>query len=551
MIFSSWLFAAFFLVVFTAYWSLRTRTSRHILLLVASYIFYMTWNPWLVTLIVGSTLLDYSVALGLEKLPTQRHRKLLLTASILGNLGILVLFKYADFFIVSLRTMLESAGIHTNLSTLSLILPVGISFYTFQTLSYTIDVYRREIPATRSLIDFALFVAFFPQLVAGPIVRASDFLPQLATVKRFNWDRLSSATVLFLIGLTKKVLIADNLATLVDPVFAQPERYVTRDLWIAMFCYGGQIFCDFSGYTDMAIAVARAMGFDLCENFRSPYLATSLPDFWRRWHISLSTWLRDYLYIPLGGSRFSRWLTYRNLMITMLLGGLWHGASWTFVVWGAIHGLALAVTKRINELRSATRVDSESVDSESADSASVKPPSVELVSVEPANSRLGVAQANSLSRVAQANSLSTARNSPLSPSNAHPLIHFGTTALGWLTTLLIVHFAWVFFRCQPMIDPITETLEPTSAALARAGYFLKHLFIPATVAEPMWLMNKAPMLLLLGLMMALQLYDESTRRGRNRLTLHAPLAGVGYALWIIALLVLAPTDIATFIYFQF
>lgn len=508
MIFSSWLFASFFLVVFTAYWALRTRTSRHILLLVASYLFYMTWNPWLVALIIGSTILDYAVAVALDRLPTPRHRKLLLTASIVGNLGILALFKYADFFIVSLRTMLETAGIHTNLSTLSLILPVGISFYTFQTLSYTIDVYRRQIPATRSLIDFALFVAFFPQLVAGPIVRASDFLPQLDSIKRFNWDRLSSATVLFLIGLTKKVLIADNLATLVDPVFAQPERYVSRDLWIAMFCYGGQIFCDFSGYTDMAIAVARAMGFDLCENFRSPYLATSLPDFWRRWHISLSTWLRDYLYIPLGGSRFSRWLTYRNLMITMLLGGLWHGASWTFVVWGAIHGLALAVTKRINELQGSTNHSPTGATDSLPASASVA-------------------------------------------TGAHRLIQFGTTAFGWLTTLLIVHFAWVFFRCQPMLDPLSETLEPTSAALARAGYYLKHLFIPATVAEPMWLMNKAPMLLLLGLMMALQLYDESTRRGRGRLTLHAPIAGVGYALWIIALLVLAPTDIAAFIYFQF
>lgn len=499
MIFSSWLFAAFFTFVFTVYWALPSRGSRHVLLLIASYAFYMTWNPWLVSLIVGSTVLDYCVAIGLDRLASQRYRKLLLVASIVGNLGILALFKYADFFILSLRSLCETTGVHTNLSTLSIILPVGISFYTFQTLSYTIDVYRRQIPATRSFIDFALFVAFFPQLVAGPIVRAADFLPQLRTIKRFNWDRLSSGIVLFLIGLTKKVIIADSLATLVDPVFSQPERYVTRDLWIAMFCYGGQIFCDFSGYTDMAIAASRVLGFDLCENFRSPYLATSLSDFWRRWHISLSTWLRDYLYIPLGGSRISRWLTYRNLMITMLLGGLWHGASWTFVVWGAIHGTGLALTRWFNRRRPAD-------DAESA-----------------------ARQESGLTRFAQ----------------------FGTTALCWLSTLLVVHFAWVFFRCQPMIDPITEKLEPTSAALARACYFLKHLFVPAQIAEPIWLINKAPLLCLLAIMMAIQLYEESIRRGRPRLVLRAPIAGVGYALWIIALTVLAPTDITAFIYFQF
>ena len=489
MIFSSWLFAFFFVIVLAVYWSLRTRRARHIFLLMASYFFYMCWNPWLVTLIIGSTVLDFLVGRSMAGTAASRRRTGLLLISIVGNLGVLAIFKYADFFILSLRETLTSLGVGANLSTLSIILPVGISFYTFQTMSYTIDIYRRKVSPPGSFVDFALFVAFFPQLVAGPIVKARDFLPQLNSIKRFSWPRLESGTVLFMVGLTKKLLIADQLAFLVDPVFANPSRYVTRDLWLAMFCYGGQIYCDFSGYTDMAIAVARILGFDLRPNFASPYLATSLTRFWHRWHISLSTWLRDYLYIPLGGSRFGKLLTYRNLMITMLLGGLWHGASWTFVIWGAIHGSALVVSKVF------------------ATGATAQP------------------------------SLAIVRH-------AH-------TALCWAATLLVVHVAWVFFRCQPVVAKSAVEPESTVVALERAGYFVKHLFVPAQVEDPLWLMNKAPMLALLLLMGAMQLYEEWVRRGHPRLWLPAPVAGVGYAAWILVLVILSPNNTNPFIYFQF
>jgi alginate O-acetyltransferase complex protein AlgI len=490
MIFSTWLFAAFFIAVFGIYWTLPNRRWRHPFLLAASYVFYMSWNPWLVSIIIGLTLFDFTVGLLLDRTTAERPRRLLLTASLAANLGVLAVFKYADFFILSLRDMLAGLGVHADLHTLSIILPIGISFHTFQTMSYTVDVYRRKIRAERSLADFALFVAFFPQLVAGPIVKAHEFLPQLATEKRFSWKRLEAGIALFMVGLTKKLLIADQLATLVDPVFADPTRYVTRDLWLAMFCYGGQIYCDFSGYTDMAIATAGMLGFDLPRNFASPYLAVGLTDFWRRWHISLSTWLRDYLYIPLGGSRDGRLLTCRNLMITMLLGGLWHGASWTFVVWGAIHGVALIVCKAVER------------------------PGSRRPRVAPANSRW-------------------------------------CSAVGWAITLLVVHLAWVFFRCQPIIS--VGAVEPESAAVAlqRAVYFVTHLLVSAQIENPLWLMNKPPMLALLALMAAFQVYEEWVRRGRPRLLLPAPIAGMGYAAWIIALVLLSPENTSPFIYFQF
>jgi alginate O-acetyltransferase complex protein AlgI len=504
MIFSSWPFAVFLAVVFATYWSLPTRRARHAFLLVASYGFYMSWNPALVTLIFGSTLLDYFIAIGLDRNRRQPVRRALLAASLIGNLGILAIFKYADFFVLSLRELLQSLGVQANLSTLNVILPVGISFYTFQTLSYTIDVYRGRIAPTRSFLDFSLYVAFFPQLVAGPIVKARDFLPQLSTIKRFDWARIDSGALLFLLGLTKKVLIADQLATLVDPVFAEPNRFTTPDLWLAMFCYGGQIYCDFSGYTDMAIAVARVLGFDLRPNFANPYLATGLTDFWHRWHISLSTWLRDYLYIPLGGSRFGPLITYRNLMLVMLLGGLWHGASWTFVIWGAIHGSALIVSKAYAGWAS--------------------------------------------SSASRGRELST--SGVLQPKLEFLGSKFRLVAC-WACTLLVVHVAWVFFRCQPMTPPGALEPEPTAAALGRAVYFVTHLFVPAGVTDPVWLMNKLPMCLLLALLAALHVYEEWLRRGRRPLRLPAPLAGPAYAAWALALVLFSPENTNPFIYFQF
>ncbi|MBX3396400.1 MAG: MBOAT family protein [Phycisphaerae bacterium] len=484
MIFSSWQFAFFFWPVFGLYWALPTLRARHLLLLVASYVFYMAWNPWLVSLLIASTVIDYAAGIGMDAATDRGRRKLLLVLSLVSNLGMLAVFKYADFFVSSLESLLASMGLPANRSTLSIILPVGISFYTFQTLSYTIDIYRREIRATRSFVEFALFVAFFPQLVAGPIVKAREFLPQLQSMKRFEWPRIESGIVLFLFGLTKKLLIADHLATFVDPVFSDPMRFRTGDLWLAMFCYGGQIYCDFSGYTDMAIAIARMMGYDFAPNFASPYLSVNLSEFWRRWHISLSSWLRDYLYIPLGGSRLGRWITARNLLITMLLGGLWHGASWTFVIWGGIHGVALILMR-----------------------------------------------------------VFTSRTQ----SAPGP----GRRLFNWAATLMIVHIAWVYFRCQPMTLADGLGRESTAAALNRAWYFMRHLFIPAEVPDPIWLMNKLPSVMLLGLLAILHCYEEWVRRDRPRLRLPAPVAGFGYATWIILLVIFSPANSHPFIYFQF
>ncbi|MEO1592670.1 MAG: MBOAT family O-acyltransferase, partial [Cyanobacteria bacterium J06632_22] len=272
-----------------------------------------------------------------------RARRHWLMISLCTNLGVLGVFKYFNFFADSATHFLGWLGLPANGVTLSLVLPVGISFYTFQTLSYTLDVYFGKLEPERSLLNLACFIAFFPQLVAGPIVRAIDFLPQLQTPRRFRQVDVRACLILFLVGFFKKACVSDNLAPLVDTYFSAPQDYTALSAWIGVLSYAIQIYCDFSGYSDMAIAVAGLLGYELCLNFDAPYFASSITAFWRRWHISLSTWLKDYLYIPLGGNRGGGLLTYRNLLLTMLLGGLWHGAAWTFVFWGGLHGAALVV----------------------------------------------------------------------------------------------------------------------------------------------------------------------------------------------------------------
>ncbi len=272
-----------------------------------------------------------------------RVRKALVTTSVIVNLGLLGFFKYFNFFIDSAHPIFDSIGFSSQ--TLAILLPVGISFYTFQTLSYTIDIYRRRIPPSNSLLDFALYVAFFPQLVAGPIVRASELMPQLQRVPAFSKRRFYGGFQLCLRGTVKKVLLADRLGEMVDVVYANPDLYSGATIGVAIAAYTIQIYYDFSGYTDIAIGAAKMLGYRFPANFRHPYLATSIANFWHRWHMTLSRWLRDYLYISIGGSRGGSWATYRNLMITMTLGGLWHGAAWTFVLWGAWHGACLCVSR--------------------------------------------------------------------------------------------------------------------------------------------------------------------------------------------------------------
>src|SRR5215207_3972423 len=313
--------------------------------LAASYVFYGWWDWRFCGLLAASTLANQVFAVAIHRAREQRQRKALLTIAVVANLGALGFFKYYDFFVTSAQNALADVGIDVSRAVLDVTLPIGISFFTFQALSYVIDVYRGDFqPVT--LAKFAVYLSFFPHLVAGPIVRAREFLPQLGKPRDPRRVDVGLAAFLIVGGLFKKVVIANYLAdSIVDDVFAAPELHSAPEVLFATYAYAVQIYCDFSGYTDIAIGVALLLGFRFPQNFDAPYSAESLQDFWRRWHMTLSRWLRDYLYIPLGGSRGSKLFTYRNLMLTMLLGGLWHGAAWTFVVWGGIHGGAMSVER--------------------------------------------------------------------------------------------------------------------------------------------------------------------------------------------------------------
>lgn len=343
MLFTQLEFPLFFLVVLLGAWLCQRRNTRNLLLLVTSYYFYAYWDYRFCGLLLLSTVVDYFVANWMGQSQHAHVRRVLLSISLAVNLGVLGFFKYFNFFVESAQPVLDAIGLHSG--TLSIILPVGISFYTFQTLSYTIDVYRGVIRPVDRFTDFALYVAFFPQLVAGPIVRARELLPQLASVPRWSSRRCYGGAQQMLRGAVKKVILADRLGEAVDVVFAGPELYSGLTLAIAAVAYAGQIYYDFAGYSDIAIGAAKMLGYRFPINFRHPYLATSMAEFWHRWHMTLSRWLRDYLYISLGGNRTSALGTYRNLMLTMILGGLWHGAAWTFVLWGLWHGIALAAQR--------------------------------------------------------------------------------------------------------------------------------------------------------------------------------------------------------------
>ena len=341
MLFNSTAFLLFLPTVFFLYWLVFKNQLRaqNVLLLVASYIFYGWWDWRFLSLIVASTFLDYFVALALQKSEHSSKRKFLLGLSLIGNLGMLGFFKYYNFFVASWVEAWSSIGITMEASTLNVILPVGISFYTFQTLSYTIDVYRKEMQPTKSFIDFATFVTFFPQLVAGPIERASHLLPQFYKKRIFDYQKAVDGIKLIIWGMFKKVVVADNCAFFVNKIFENPEAYSSGELFVGMVFFAFQIYGDFSGYSDMAIGISKLFGFDLMVNFKFPYFSRDIAEFWRRWHISLSTWFRDYIYIPLGGSKGTQWFQIRNVMIIFLVSGFWHGANWTYVVWGLFHAL--------------------------------------------------------------------------------------------------------------------------------------------------------------------------------------------------------------------
>ncbi|HEY9116113.1 MAG TPA: MBOAT family O-acyltransferase [Bacteroidales bacterium] len=345
MLFNSFIFFIFLGIVLPIFYALPGKKSKNLFLVLASYFFYGYWDWRFCSLLALSTAIDFFIGLYLDKTTGKKKRKILLLASLASNLGILGFFKYFNFFIDSFQDISASIGWHIDYLHLSILLPIGISFYTFQTLSYTIDIYRKKLKPTNNFIDFALFVAFFPQLVAGPIERAAALIPQISIKLKPTKEQVKQGIVLIIIGLFRKVMIGDTAGRFVDQIFGNLEIYKSVEILAALCLFSIQIYADFSGYSHIARGTAKLLGVELMKNFEQPYLSRNITEFWRRWHISLSTWLRDYLYFSLGGNRLGKYRTYLNLMLTMLLGGLWHGASWNFVVWGGLHGIYLAVHK--------------------------------------------------------------------------------------------------------------------------------------------------------------------------------------------------------------
>ncbi|CAG5079767.1 MBOAT family O-acyltransferase [Parvicella tangerina] len=351
MLFNSSTFIVFLPVVVILYYLLNHK-YRWFLLLAASYYFYMSWKASFIVLIALSTLVDYFVALKIHGSDSKRRKKELLWISLILNLGLLISFKYLDFIISNGNHVLSFLNVSTTIPYAELILPVGISFYTFQTLSYTLDVYNGKIDPERHLGKFAVFVSFFPQLVAGPIERAGKLLPQFSQKVVFNLENFKWGVTKMLYGFFKKVVIADRLSIYVNQVYSAPEDYSSTSMYVASVFFAFQVYCDFSGYSDIAIGSAKMLGVDLMENFKRPYLAKSLSDFWSRWHISLSTWFRDYVYIPLGGNRVVKWRWYYNLFATFVISGVWHGASWNFIIWGALHGGFQILENTVKQIKS-------------------------------------------------------------------------------------------------------------------------------------------------------------------------------------------------------
>jgi alginate O-acetyltransferase complex protein AlgI len=520
----------FFPLVFLVHWGLGTAAgsralssvgldahrTRKLLMLTASYYFYAQWDARLLSLIIASTTMDFWFAYAMDVVAPAR-RKALLVASVVANLGLLAYFKYAGFFVDSAVDALNALGVAATHRHLEIILPVGISFYTFQSMSYVIDVYRRELKASRSWLDFYLFVAFFPQLVAGPIVRAIDFLPQLLAPPRFSAARLVDGLELFMIGLFKKLVIADEIATQVDSVYADLGHYSSLEVFLAAVGFCFQIYADFSGYSDMAIGCARMLGYELCENFRLPYLARSVTEYWRRWHISLSTWFRDYLYIPLGGNRHGTFKTYRNLIVTFLLTGLWHGASWTFVMFGAWNGFMLIVERVAAKLRGRR------ARAVGGGRHALRPP------VPAGEAPPDPAAAAHLSGAA-----ARSAGSALRPDRRSSALSRLLWPLAWAWTAASTVVSFIFFRAETM-DHAFAILRRIVASEAGAGIFLyrKFLFV-------------AGLVVLYHLLAAFHV--------RRRLTRSPAVIFVrafAYTAFLLYMLSFAPLGSRSFIYFQF
>lgn len=483
MLFNSSVFFAFYAAFFPLYWLLHShRRARTSLILVGSYVFYGAWDWRFLSLIVASTVVDFFCGLAMADRSDSKTRKRLLYLSLGVNLGALGIFKYYGFFVHSFVDFANALGWNPQPTTLSIVLPVGISFYTFQTLTYTIDIYRRELEPTKDFVSFAAFVAFFPQLVAGPIERAGSLLPQIIDTPKFDAAQARDGAMLILWGLFKKVLIADRVAVYVDTVYAGPEAFSPLQCAIATLMFSFQIYMDFSGYSDIARGLAKTLGIELVVNFRSPYFATSLRDFWHRWHISLSTWFRDYVYIPLGGSRNGEAETNRNLLLTFMLSGLWHGANYTFVFWGLLHGIGVVVDP--------------------------------LSRLEKARGKLNWKE------------------------------HRFAVGLGWLWTFVLVNCAWAFFRA--------DTIGDAWVVLSRIAQVPAELLSRPGTGQILAGLSRTEFVYSCYLLLIATVVDFVVRKpgldlGRQPTALRWAMS---WAL-IVHLLLLAPSDTGSFIYFQF
>jgi D-alanyl-lipoteichoic acid acyltransferase DltB (MBOAT superfamily) len=515
MTFNSLAFAVFLPIVLSVYYTL-TRKAQNYWLLAASCVFYGWWDPRFLLLLAFSTVVDFLCAREIARHEDARVRKRYLLVSLTSNLVILGFFKYYNFFLHSTEQALDTIGWHVPLPALQIVLPVGISFYTFQAISYTIDVYRRTIPPCRDFAAFALSVCYFPHLVAGPIQRASYLLPQLEAERRVQWIRIREGGALILYGLFKKVAVADAIAPLVDMRFTNAAAYGWSDLLFALYLFAIQIYCDFSGYTDIARGTSKLFGIELMLNFDHPYFSTSITEFWRRWHISLSTWLREYLYIPLGGNRHGVRKTYRNLMMTMLLGGLWHGANWTFVIWGALHGAYLAIHKMLLDRASRRRAG------------------------EPALAAVGAGVVPAASPTAYASFASMQpEGDPVASARS---TWFGPRAIALakgVATFHLVCLAWIFFRADSFRAGMNYlagivTLRAQSPSLATLQWFGFRTTI------------------LIAMLFAIDYVQWRSGRQTVFLDWHWSMRGAVYAAIIVVMLVCGGLDVdVPFIYFQF
>lgn len=485
MLFNSSIFFAFYAAFFPLYWLVhRHRRARTLLILVGSYVFYGAWDWRFLSLIFASTVVDFFCGGATAATSNPKTRKRLLYLSLGVNLGALGAFKYYGFFLQSFLDLAHVLGWHPHPATLAFVLPVGISFYTFQTLTYTIDIYRGELEPTDDFVGFAAFVAFFPQLVAGPIERAGRLLPQIISTPKFDTAQARDGAMLILWGLFKKVLIADRISVYVDTVYASPQAFNPLQCTIATLMFSFQIYMDFSGYSDIARGLAKMLGIELVLNFRSPYFATSLRDFWHRWHISLSTWFRDYVYIPLGGSRHGEAQTNRNLLVTFLLSGLWHGANYTFVFWGLLHGIGVVLDP--------------------------------MTRFEKGRGKLNWRE--------------------------HRLL----VGLGWLWTFVLVNCAWTFFRADTIGDAwiVLQKIAQLPAQLLASPWSEQVL---AGLSRTEFVYSCYLLLIATALDFLSRKHDVNVQFGKHP-------AAVRWAVsWglIVHLLLLAPSDTGSFIYFQF